>query len=370
MNRLLRTVCLALCCSLPAFAAADENAPKVQIAILLDTSSSMDGLIGQTREQLWKIVNTFANAKREGKPATLELALYQYGNDRLNAKENFIQQVVPLTTDLDRVSEALFALRTNGGEEYCGAAIQSATRQLKWSEKKGDLKLIYIAGNEPFTQGPVNFKESVKSAIGTGIVVNTIYAGQERDGVSTGWLEGAKMADGNYFSIDQNRAVARIDAPQDAELVKLSNEMNKTYIGYGRKGDAMKVRQAEQDSNARGLSASAGAARAMTKSSARYDNGDWDIVDAKKKGVALDSLAADELPAEMKDMKPAEREAYVAGKEKERAEIQQKIQKLSKEREAFIAEKAKAEADKGAKTVDKALLDSVQTQAAKAAFSL
>src|SRR5262245_44595431 len=31
--------------------------PKIQMAILLDTSNSMDGLIGQARSQLWKIVN-------------------------------------------------------------------------------------------------------------------------------------------------------------------------------------------------------------------------------------------------------------------------------------------------------------------------
>src|SRR5438045_3476712 len=34
--------------------------PKIQMAVLLDTSNSMDGLIGQARTQLWKIVNEFA----------------------------------------------------------------------------------------------------------------------------------------------------------------------------------------------------------------------------------------------------------------------------------------------------------------------
>src|SRR5688572_13114949 len=61
------------------------DAPKIQIAILIDTSGSMDGLINQTREQLWRIVNTFATAKKEGKRPRLELALYQYGNDSIPA---------------------------------------------------------------------------------------------------------------------------------------------------------------------------------------------------------------------------------------------------------------------------------------------
>ena len=38
---------------------------KVQLAILLDTSNSMDGLIEQTKTQLWKIVNEMARSKRE-----------------------------------------------------------------------------------------------------------------------------------------------------------------------------------------------------------------------------------------------------------------------------------------------------------------
>ena len=37
---------------------------KVQIAILLDTSNSMDGLIEQAKSQLWKVVNTFIDAKK------------------------------------------------------------------------------------------------------------------------------------------------------------------------------------------------------------------------------------------------------------------------------------------------------------------
>jgi hypothetical protein len=210
----------------PCFAAGPDTlvaaaepvkvAPKIQLAILLDTSGSMDGLINQTREQLWRIVNTFATASRDGVRPTVELALYEYGNDGIPASDQYIRQVVPLTTNLDRVSEALFALRTNGGSEYCGAVIQKASQQLEWSSNPADLKLIYIAGNEPFTQGPVDFHVSVKAAISKGIVVNTIHAGPEQVGINEHWKEAALLADGNYLAIDQNRAVARVAAPQDA----------------------------------------------------------------------------------------------------------------------------------------------------------
>jgi hypothetical protein len=325
--------------------------PKIQIAILLDTSGSMDGLINQTREQLWRIVNTFAVAKRDGQRAKLELALYEYGNDGLPAKNHFVRRVVPLTTDLDQVSEALFKLKTNGGEE-------------------SDLKLIYIAGNEPFTQGPVRFQESVKAAISRGIVVNTIHAGTEGDGVNGQWATAAKLADGNFLFIDQNRAVARVNAPQDAELARLSLELNKTYVAYGKEGRVAAQRQVAQDSNAGTVSASSVATRAKAKASAAYNNSGWDLVDAKKEGKSMASIAPAELPPELQKMDEKEREAWVDAKAKVRAEVQAKISALSAERDAYVAAEQKKHAAEGGKTLDDALLESAKTQATKRAYEL
>lgn len=343
--------------------------PKIQVAILIDTSNSMDGLINQTREQLWKIVNTFATAKKDGKRPKLELALYEYGNDGLSAESHHVRRVVPLTTDLDKVSEALFALKTNGGNEYCGAAISHAMKELEWSGNPKDLKLIYIAGNEPFTQGPIAFREAVKHAIGRGVVVNTIHAGTEQEGISTGWQEGAKLADGNYLFIDSNRVVARVDAPQDAELARLSGELNKTYIAYGRKGGEAIARQQAQDKNAAGMSAGSLSTRAAAKASAMYKNDDWDLVDAKKEGKKVSAMPADALPAEMRGMDEKEREAYVDQKAKERAELQAKITRLSAERDAYVATEMKKRAKDSTKSMDEALLESAKAQAAKADYA-
>ncbi len=370
MKRLsLLAACVAALLAVPCLAADASPTPKIQIAILLDTSGSMDGLINQTREQLWKIVNTFATAKRDGKRPRLEIALYQYGNDSLRSENNFIQQVVPLTTDLDKVSEALFALRTNGGEEYCGAVIQKAMKDLEWSRAKGDLKLIYIAGNEPFTQGPVDFRTSVKAAIGSGIIVNTIHAGSEAEGVNGQWKAAAALADGSFMTIDQNRAVVRIDAPQDKELAELNGALNKTYVGYGRKGGEAVARQAAQDKNAAGMSMGALSTRAASKASAFYDNEDWDLVDAKKKGKKLEELKPAELPEEMQAMDPKERDEFVEKKSKERAEIQAKIAKLAKDREAFVQAESKKRAETAGKTLDDALIESAKAQATKAEYS-
>lgn len=138
--------------------------PLVQIAILLDTSSSMDGLIDQARTQIWKIVNTLANGNREGKKPHLEVALYEYGNSNLKASDHYVRRVLPFTKSLDKVSEKLFELKTNGGEEYPGAVIARALHELDWKKYDDVYRVVFIAGNEPFTQGPVDFHVSMEQA--------------------------------------------------------------------------------------------------------------------------------------------------------------------------------------------------------------
>jgi hypothetical protein len=161
--------------------------PAVDVAILLDTSNSMDGLISQAKSQLWTIVQQFAEAKKRGKTPHLRVSVFEYGNTSLPASEGYIRQVVQLTDDLDKISEALFALRTNGGDEYCGMVINEALKRLDWNSEPNAYKAIFIAGNEPFTQGSVDYKKACKRAIESGIVVNTIHCGNYQKGVQGKW---------------------------------------------------------------------------------------------------------------------------------------------------------------------------------------
>ncbi|QRO00243.1 VWA domain-containing protein [Archangium violaceum] len=354
----------------PGTLEAAISAPRVQIALLLDTSSSMNGLIEQAKRQLWTVVNAFQNARRDGQSARLEIALYEYGNSGLSSEGGYIRQVLPLTTDLDRVSEQLFSLRTNGGDEFCGQVIQKATQQLEWSQSKKDLKIIYIAGNEAFTQGPVPFQTSVAAAKERGIVVNTIFCGQAEEGARTGWTDGATLAGGQSFNINQNRAVAMVAAPQDAEIARLGVEMNKTYLGYGRGGEEAKKRQVAQDANASSNAVSA-TTRAVSKASRLYDNANWDLVDGTKTGaVKLEKLKDEDLPAELRGKSPEQRRAIVEAKEKERTEIRDRIQQLNLERQKYLEAQRKAPGAEGGDTLDKAILHSVRTQAGAQSFTL
>ena len=328
----------------PADAVPGKVKPLVQIAILIDTSGSMNGLINQAKTELWRIVNEIAKVKVDGEAPEVQVALYRYGSPDLGAENNFVRQLVPLSDDLDKVSAELFKLTTSGGSEYCGAAIKKAVEELRWSDEQSTFRAIFIAGNEPFTQGPVDFKEASKLALSKGININTIYCGPEATGISTGWKDGAALADGTFSFIEQNQAVARAAAPQDKQLAELGSKLNETYIPYGKEGLAGSRNQAAQDANAAsagraiGNAAAVAAERAITKSNQSYKNATWDLVDAvNEKRVALKDLKAEELPEEMRKLDDKGREEFIAQKTRERTELQAQIKQLGEERDKYLA---------------------------------
>jgi len=343
--------------------------PVVQLALLLDTSNSMDGLIDQARSRLWQVVNDLATARCDGVRPRLEVALYEYGNNSLSAEGNYIRQVSGFTHDLDFISDRLFALRTNGGSEYCGAVIEHALTRLAWSNRDNDLRLLFIAGNEPFDQGPVNFRNAIRNAARAGVTVNTIFCGPYNEGVATLWQNGAQLADGCYTSIDQDRRLPVIDAPQDREIAQLNISLNATYLAYGDQGRERREMQSRQDANAAAAAPSVAAERAQSKATALYDNRSWDLVDAVREGeVDADKLAKDELPEELRGLSAGERDAKIAAAAAERKRLQEKIQQLAAERTKYVeAEMAKLAAASGdhAAALDDAIRQSVRAQAEK-----
>lgn len=364
-------LCLAPVSSFAQETAAEkpaEGQAKVQIAILLDTSGSMGGLIEQTKTQLWKVVNTFIGAKQNGKVPFVEVALYEYGSR--STQGNFIRTIQPLTRDLDQISEDLFALTTSGSQEYCGAVIAKATTELKWDHSPDVYKAIFIAGNEPFTQGPVKPEEACKAAIAKGIIVNTIHCGDEEAGINGGWKSGALLADGSFLVINHNAAVVHIEAPQDARIVALNEELNKTYIAFGKDGRRKLESQAVQDQNAKSKKASgAEVGRAVTKASQNYYNGSWDLVDASRaKGFDWKKIKKEDLPKEMQELDVEGRKKFVSEKQAKRSEIQKKIQELNRERKRFVAKKRREQAKGDDETLDEVVSKTVRDQATKKGY--
>ncbi len=340
----------------------------VKIALLLDTSNSMDGLINQAKSQLWDIVNEFSNAKcgNSSRP-DLQIALYQYGNDDLSSREGYVQQVLNFSNDLDEISEKLFSLTTNGGEEYCGEVISTSLKQLDWGKNPDNLKMIFIAGNEPFTQGKLNYKDAVTNAKEKDIVVNTIFCGNYNQGITTKWKNGATLTGGEYMAIDHNKKVVHIDTPFDEVIIKLNSKLNKTYISYGSLGRQKYAAQEVQDINAMELEESVAIKRTVSKSSRFYNNKSWDLVDASEDNdFEISKIKSEDLPKELKGKSTAEIDNYIQDKKAERKKIQEEIKSLNKKREAYIA---KNQSDNTKGELENAMLKALKKQAAKKNYS-
>lgn len=331
----------------------------IKVALLLDTSNSMDGLINQAKAQLWEIINELSYAKYGIQKPNLEIALYEYGNDHLESSDGFVRQVLAFNSDLDEISEKLFSLTTNGGKEYCGQVISNSLKELEWGENNNDLRLIFIAGNEPFTQGKLHYKEAISNANEKDVIINTIFCGNYTQGISGMWQDGANLGGGDYMTINQNKKVIHIVTPYDYDIIILNKKLNKTYIYFGSSGFSKFKKQAIQDGNAEKIATDVSVKRAVSKSNRLYNNSVWDLVDKSEKEVIdYSKIDRKKLTKELQALSDAELKKHVKTQKKKRSEIKKQINELNKKRKIYVAKKQQESTKKNE-------LESVMIQAIK-----
>ncbi|MEX1192258.1 MAG: hypothetical protein WEA99_09810 [Brumimicrobium sp.] len=336
----------------------DENQRKIQLAILFDTSGSMQGLLEQAKSRIWSIVNTVGTLEYDDQSPKVELALYDYGNTGNPEADGFVRQISPFTTDLDEISSLLFSLTTNGGSEFCGTVIDKSLKDLKWSQDPRDMKLIYIAGNEPFNQGDIDYKKSCENAANQEIFVSTIYCGNHDTGILEFWKNGADLGKGKYFNIDSDKKIQYIKTPYDDSIQKCNIALNATYISYGRNGERKKAQQISQDENAESIDKANMVERTMSKSSAVYSNSGWDIIDFVGDDLKkLNSIPEEELPETMKGNTDTKNMQLIYEKRKERETIQKEIKELAEKRSNYINKNS--ESDNQVDDFGKAISESV-----------
>ncbi len=349
----------------------ENKKTKIKLAIILDTSNSMDGLIDQAKNQLWKIVTELAKTKdKNGEDPDIDLALYQYGNDNLSIRNGYVQLVQSFTGELDEISEKLFALKTNGGEEYCGKVISTSLSDLKWSDSSDDLQMIYIAGNEGFNQGGVFYKNACKIAKSKNVTVNTIFCGNRNEGINTFWKHGADLTNGNFACIDSDAKSVHYDSPYDDQISLLNVELNKTYVPCNAVGISKKEKQIMQDLNAEKLGKANASRRYLSKGSKVYRNSSWDLVDySKGKNFDVNKLDKKHLPDSLKNLSNNDLQLKINKLSVNRKKIKQEMAKLNKKREDFVAK----EKEKATKTDDvqleNAIIKGLREQASKKKIS-
>jgi hypothetical protein len=203
-------------------------------------------------------------------------------------------------------------------------------------------------------------------------VVNTIHCGNHASGVSGEWQQGAQLAEGEFFNIDQDRAVVHIKCPQDEIILRLNTELNKTYLWYGdqAKRESLAANQVAQDTNAELVGEGVAVGRAVVKSGKMYGNYARCLVDTFLENEAiLDEVKEEDLPEVLRVLTPEKRKEYVQQQSAKRGEVQNKIAKLAAEREAYLTQERKRLANEtGQATLGDAVVATIAKQLAKSGF--
>jgi hypothetical protein len=313
---------------------------KIQAAILLDVSGSMDGLIEQAKAQLWNMVSTMGKAQcNNNATPKIEIALYEYGRSTNDIKAGYVKKINGFISDLDSLSQNLFKLTTNGGDEYCGQVIFTSLQELNWDTAPEDYKVIFIAGNEDFLQGNLLFTTACAEAKKKGVIVNTIYCGDRMQGIREHWNLSSECGNGSFTNINQDAKIEDIPTPYDSLLFSYNDKLNITYLAYGSNASYFSANQSRQDLLNTTMSKTAGLKRIKAKGNSKvYNNAQWDLVDAKANG-GFDFATVDKkvLPDSLKNKTAAELEKIVEEKSKQRSNIQKELAALNMQRDAYIA---------------------------------
>jgi Mg-chelatase subunit ChlD len=341
---------------------------RIEVVFVLDTTSSMSGLIQAAKEKIWSIATTMASAQ-ENPDIRMGLVAFR---DRGDA---YITRTYDLSSDLDSMYASLMDFRAQGGgdgPESVNQALYDAVHDMSWSDDSKVYKTVFLVGDAPPHMdypNDIKYPVTLQAAARKGIIVNAIQSGQHQY-TRPAWQNIAALGQGEYFQVENSGNAVAVATPFDEELSTLAAELEDTRLYFG-DAETRKVQKAKLDANARlreELSSEALARRDTFNATASGKAnllGESELVDAISSGrVELDEIEEENLPASLQAMAPAEQQAVISEKAKRRDELQQEIRKLSASRSQFIKEKIEAEG--GADdSLDEKIYRAVKDQAAE-----
>lgn len=306
--------------------------PKMDIVFALDTTGSMGGLIEGAKAKIWEI----ARKAQEGKPAPeLRIGLVAY-RDR---GDDYVTQVVPLTSDLDAVYAKLSSFTAGGGgdgPEHVLRGLDDAVSS-QWSTDPRAVKLVYLVGDAPphfDYQDGITLESVLAKAQKAGVRVSAIRCGSDQ-ATLTAWTDIAKKTDGEVATIEQQGGVVAVATPYDDELARLNADLARTEIHYG-SADEQKEAKAVVARNVAAPPAAQADRAGFYATKAASGGGGPTKKDLTAGGKSVDQLSEGELPAEMRSMSAEERTRFVEAKKKEREAILAKIGELNTKRSAHL----------------------------------
>jgi len=339
---------------------------QIEVVFILDTTSSMSGLIQAAKEKIWSIATTMASAEQA---PDIRMGLVAF-RDR---GDTYVTRVLDLSQDLDSMYASLMDFKAQGGgdgPESVNQALYDAINRISWSEDENVYKVAFLIGDAPphmDYNNDVQFPVSLEMAKRKGIVVNTIQSGQNSH---TGpvWQNIAQLGYGEYFQVENSGNAVAVTTPYDKKLSELAASLENTRLYFGDRETRERQKKKNEATNKiqQELSEAALARRATFNASVSGASnflGESELVDAISSGrIALEDIDRDDMPADMKAYAPAEQMEVITKMAAQRLEIKRDIQKLSESRNDYIRDQVAK--DGGAKeSLDEKIYSAVKKQA-------
>lgn len=284
----------------------------IDVVYCLDLSASTNGLIDDVRDKLWDVVNEM-NSYR---PAPrFRIGVVAFSRPSFGEKNYYVKVLSDLTTDFDALAFELNDLRpaVEKGDQFVGRALQTAIDKLSWTNGNGPLRLIYVVGNGRVDTGGSNvFRNACEDALKKGITVHSIYCRMKRYNMKevAGWREIARLTGGEQYDLKvHKRAPQVLVSEEQQELYHLSEDLNRTYIHYGKYGAQRYKMMASVDEHALKSSPMDFQSRLFYKISGNYQGHQqsWDLVDYLKSADAdFEKLKPEYLPDSLQMHTPEE----------------------------------------------------------------
>jgi hypothetical protein len=348
---------------------AQRTAPKIEVTFVLDTTSSMVQLIEGAKQKIWTIARQMAG----GSPSpAIRLGLIGY-RDR---GDEYVTRTFDLTNDIDAIYGHLIEFRAVGGgdiPESVNQALHEAVTKLSWSKDPNTLRMIFLVGDAPPHMDypdDVKYPEITQLAAKAGIIINTIQTGAIAQTTPL-WQDIAAKGAGAYVQIEQNGGMTRITTPVDSELSRLSSELSRTVVPYGKASTQADVRSKTASAERADVDrlvylnidrAEFGAKVVVTGEGELI----WDVVNRK---VKLEEIPDSDLPVLLKEMTLEQRTKFVSEQFTRRKEIQIKVDELATQRNVHIKAAMDKLGESSRDSFDAKVAEIIQAQARRAGIA-
>ena len=372
LARALTPACLAAVLATTAFAGPEDASrvrpkPIVEVAFVLDTTGSMGGLIEGAKRKIWSIATAIVDSNPD---ADIRMGLVAYRD----IGDDYVTRTFDLTTDIQDLYANLLELRAHGGGDWpesVNEALDVAVNKLRWTPTGDTRRIVFLVGDAPphmdYAQD-TKYPTTLAVARQKDIIVNAVLAGDARD-TERVWRDIARNGNGRFIPIPQDGGqVVIIDTPYDDDIIILQKEINGTVIPYG-----PRALQKHTEDRTQQLSRAAAAAPAQASEMASYLNkrarvskeavtGDGDLVSDVASGrQKLSAVKDDELPENLRALKPEQRMDELDRQMKQRNALNEKLTGLVAKRDRFVAEQRDKAAPK-ASSFDRVVEDTLKAQ--------